>query len=128
MRWKLIFGIVLGFWIWFYAPRLLGENLIKIKARPQAGMVPLTTDIVITLQRDEHNRELCLAWNRAGDPPEFTVSSCYTLEDPVNAPITHRFRRNLREPGEWLFVGAVRRNDGNWIKTPALTVIAAGGY
>ncbi len=128
MRWKLILGIVLGFWIWFYLPKVLTADQISIRARPQAGMVPFMTEVVVKLERDERNRELCLAWNRAGDPAEFTASSCYELADPMKAAITHTFRRTLREPGEWLFVGAVRINDGSWARTPALTVIAAGGH
>ena len=87
----------------------------------------MTLDLTITLQQDIRNRELCLAWNMAGDPPEFTTSSCYELPEPDKARITHIFRKTIREPGEWLYVGAVRKNSGEWVKTSTLTVIAAGG-
>ena len=128
MRWKLIIGVVVGFWLWFYAPRLIGAEGISIKARPQAGMVPMTLDLTITLEQDIRNRELCLAWNMAGDPPEFTTSSCYEITNPDTARRTHTFRKTIREPGEWFYVGAVRKNDGSWIRTPPLTVLAAGGH
>ena len=127
MRWKLIFAIVVGFWLWFYLPKLLAADGISIKARPQAGMVPFMVEVTITLEQDIRNRELCLAWNMAGDAPEFTTSSCYEITDPDKARRTHIFRKTIREPGEWLYVGAVRKNSGEWVKTSTLTVIAAGG-
>lgn len=118
LHWRLIFTVVLFFWVWFYTPnvdqalRADEGKPITVVVAPRVTMnPPKQARIKARITPHEGNREFCYIWSvNQGFPNR----SCFELQG-ADTPITFPDRYiTLREAGEWTVGAAIRRNDGKW--------------
>lgn len=92
---------------------------LTLSVTPNTGFSPLWVRAKVTVEPNDLNRMVCLAWPDG--------SSCYTI-DGAGAAVTHYFKIKLESPGSHTFVASVYQGAAGWQRSEGRTVnVAEGG-